>query len=48
MIDELRTTLAAYKVPKHVYVVASIGRDESGKINHSGLVRRLSQLTADQ
>jgi fatty-acyl-CoA synthase len=40
----VRSELAGYKVPRHVYFVQSIGRSPAGKVDYPGLKRRAAEL----
>jgi 3-oxocholest-4-en-26-oate---CoA ligase len=48
LLEQLRTSLAGYKVPQCVYLVDSVGRDDSGKIHYGRLVRRVSELSVEE
>jgi fatty-acyl-CoA synthase len=40
LIEHVKSRLAHYKAPRHVVVVASIGRSPAGKVDYNGLRRR--------
>ena len=40
VIDHVKTQLAAYKAPRHVVVVPTIGRSPAGKVDYAGLRRK--------
>lgn len=44
----VRSSLAGYKVPKRVFVVASLDRGPSGKLDYTELQRRATALTSPQ
>ena len=44
--DAVRAELAAYKVPRAVFFLDSIGRSPAGKVDYPGLKRRAQELAA--
>jgi acyl-CoA synthetase (AMP-forming)/AMP-acid ligase II len=42
--EHVREHLAGYKVPKRVFVVESLGRSPSGKMDYKGVTRRIVEL----
>jgi acyl-CoA synthetase (AMP-forming)/AMP-acid ligase II len=44
LTQHLRRELAGYKVPKHIYLLESLGRGDNGKIDQLALTRRLAAL----
>jgi len=49
VIDHVKGHIAAYKAPRHVVVVPTIGRSPAGKVDYAGLRRHaIETLTAHQ
>ncbi len=45
--DHVREHLAAYKVPKRIFTVETLGRSPSGKMDYKGVTKRVTELAAD-
>jgi acyl-CoA synthetase (AMP-forming)/AMP-acid ligase II len=44
--EHVREHLAAYKVPKRIFAVESLGRSPAGKMDYKGVTARVSELAA--
>jgi fatty-acyl-CoA synthase len=43
--EHVREHLAAYKIPKRIFAVESLGRSPSGKMDYKGVTRRVTELS---
>ena len=47
-IEGLRAKLAGYKLPRHIFVVPSVGRGPNGKLDHGMLRQHAIELVHDK